>query len=235
LKPLIILGAGGYAQELLWIVDDLNAQAPVWEFLGFVDPKAAGRKGQLLYDRPILGGWNDIPQLEDIHFACGIGSPSSRELECTEAERRGLKPATLVHPSVIAARHVQIGEGTVIGAGSILAPYAVLGRHCALNLGVTVGHNSVIGDYCVLSPGAQLLGAAKLGEKVFMGANATVYLGRKVGAGSIVGANSFLLTHLGPGASVIGVPAVRFSRADGSGICTAQEQKANQQAGKQTA
>ena len=215
MNKLIILGAGGYAQELLWIVDDLNAQAPTWDFLGFVDPLSAKHKGELYYDRPIIGCWDDIPKQDSIHFACGIGSPSGRAKECAEAERRGYTPATLIHPSVIAARHVQVGEGTVIGAGCMLAPYAVIGRHCSLNLGVTIGHNSSMGDYCVLSPGAQLLGAARLSDRVFLGANATVYLGRKVGTGAIVGANSFLLTNLGPGASVIGVPATQFSIAVG--------------------
>jgi sugar O-acyltransferase (sialic acid O-acetyltransferase NeuD family) len=232
LKKLIILGAGGYAQEVLWIVDDLNSQRPTWDFIGFIDAMAPGRKGQLLYDRPILGGWDDVSQQEEIYFACGIGSPDSRARECAEATRRGYRAATLIHPSVISAHHVQVGEGTVIGAGCILAPYAILGRHCSLNLGVTIGHNSLMGDFCVLSPGAQLLGAAELSERVFLGANATVYLGRKVGAGSIIGANSFLLTNLGPGSSVIGVPATRFSVADASGICTAQEVKADKQSGR---
>jgi sugar O-acyltransferase (sialic acid O-acetyltransferase NeuD family) len=200
---------------------------PTWDFIGFIDPNHPERKGQVHYDRPILGSWNDILGQEEIYFACGIGNPESRARECSEAERRGYRPATLIHPSVIAARHVQIGEGTVIGARCVLAPYAILGRHCALNIGVTVGHNSHMGDFCVLSPGAQLLGAAELSERVLLGANATVYLKRKVGVGSIIGANSFLLTNLGPGSSVIGVPAVRFSAADGSGICTAQEEKAN--------
>jgi serine acetyltransferase len=65
----------------------------------------------------------------------------------------------------------------------------------------------------VLSPGAQLLGSATLGEGVLLGANATVYQGRKVGAGSVLAANSFLLTNLAPGASAVGVPAKRFSRS----------------------
>ncbi len=226
MKKIFVLGAGGYAQEVLWVIDDINGKTPTWDFLGFVDPAASERKGQLHYDRPILGGWNDITRDGETYFACGIGAPASRAKECAEAERRGFKAASLIHPSVIIARHVQIGDGTVVGAGCILAPYAVLGRHCALNLGVTIGHNSFMGDYCVLSPGAQLLGAAKLGEQVFLGANATVYLGRKVGDGSIVGANSFLLTNLGRGVSVIGVPAATFSAAEGGGICTSQEEKA---------
>jgi sugar O-acyltransferase (sialic acid O-acetyltransferase NeuD family) len=225
LKKIIILGAGGYAQEVLWVVDDINSVFPVWDFIGFIDSVSPGRKGQLHYDRPVLGGWDDVPWQEEIHFACGIGSPVVRANECLEAERRGYRPATLIHPSVIAARHVQIGEGTVIGARCVLAPYAILGRHCALNIGVTVGHNSRMGDFCVLSPGAQVLGSVELSERVFLGANATVYLKRKVGAGSIIGANSFLLTSLGPDSSVIGVPAARFSIADGNGICTAQEEK----------
>ena len=212
MKKLIILGAGGYAQEILWIVEDINAHSPTWEFLGYIDPKSASRKGKTLYDGHVLGSWDDAPRESEIHFACGIGAPEGRKVECQEAERRGYQAASLIHPSVILAKHVDVGAGTVIGAGCILAPYAVLGRHCSLNLGVTIGHNSVTGDYCVLSPGVQLLGSAVLGEGVFIGANATVYQGRKVGAGSVLAANSFLLTNLEPGASAVGVPAKRFSR-----------------------
>jgi sugar O-acyltransferase (sialic acid O-acetyltransferase NeuD family) len=223
LNQLVIVGAGGYAQELVWIVDNMNSQCPTWEILGYIDPSSSKRKGFLHYDRPILGGWDDVHHEGQVYFACGIGLPAPRAAECAEAERRGYKPATLIHPSVIVARHVQIGEGTVIGAGCVLAPYAVLGRHCALNIGVTVGHNSVMGDYCVLSPGAQLLGAAKLGERVYLGANATVYQGRSVGIGSVVGANSFLLTNLGPGASVIGVPAKKLSQATATSLSTQKQ------------
>jgi sugar O-acyltransferase (sialic acid O-acetyltransferase NeuD family) len=230
-KRLVVIGAGGYAQEVFWVADDINAVSPTWELLGYIDPAAPVQKGRQHYDRLILGGWNDLPHGEQIYFACGIGSPAGRIKECAEAERRGLVPATLVHPGVTVARHVEIGEGTIVSAGCILSPYALIGRHCVLNHRAIVGHNSRIGDYCVLSPGATVLGNAELKDGVFVGANATVYLGRKVGAGSIVGANSFLLTHLGAGVSAIGVPAEKFAAADGSGICTAQESKKGRVAG----
>ena len=226
MKDLIILSSGGYAQELLWVVDDLNAIHPTWNFLGFVDPGSPLKKGQIYYDRPILGGWDDAPDPDkETYFACGIGTPDIRKKECVEAERRGYKPALLVHPSVIIAKHVAIGEGTIVGAGCILAPYAEIGRHCAINLQVAIGHNSSIGDYCVISPGAQILGGAVLEKGVFIGANATVYLGRRVGSGALVGASSFLLTNLAPRKSAIGVPASVFSQATGAGICTMQESK----------
>jgi sugar O-acyltransferase (sialic acid O-acetyltransferase NeuD family) len=220
MQPLIILGAGGYAQEVLWIVDEINAAGeaaggagPCWDFLGFLDPGRPSRKGNRHYDRPVLGGWEALEELpRDLYFACGIGAPEARRRECGEAERRQLRPATLVFPGVVRARHVQVGEGTVIGAGAILAPYARLGRHCALNLHATVGHDTRVGDFSVLCPGAQILGGARLGESVFIGTNATVLQERSVGDGATLGANSFLVTDLGPGQSAIGVPASVFSR-----------------------
>jgi len=224
MKPLVILGSGGYAQEVLWIIDDINAIAPTWDFLGFIDPAAPNKKGQSLYDRPLLGGFEEAIHLpKGICFACGIGTPASRRKECTEAERRGWQPILLMHPSVIVAKHVEIGPGTVIGAGSILAPYAKVGRHCAINLHVTVGHNSSLGDFCVLSPGARISGQAVLEDDVFIGTNATVYIGRRIGARASLGANSFLVTNLASGLSAIGIPATAFTRATGAGTCSSRE------------
>ena len=224
MKPIVVLGSGGYAQELLWIIDDINSVHPTWDFLGFVDPGAPQKRGQILYDRPILGGFVDTSELPaDVLFACGIGTPTIRRKECTEAERRGWKPATLVHPTVTTARHVVLGTGTVVGPGSILAPYAKTGKHCAINLHVTLGHNSTLGDYCVLSPGARISGQAILEDDVFIGTNATVYIGKRVGSGASLGANSFLLTNLAPGRSAIGIPATGFTAATGAGTCSVRE------------
>lgn len=232
MKPLVILGAGGYAQELLWIVDDVNAKAPTWDFLGFIDPANPGKAGQTHYDRPILGGYDALKKLpRGTHFACGVGTPDIRKKECDAAEQLGLTPATLVHPTVVVARHVEIGAGTAIGAGSICAPYARIGRHCAINLHVSVGHDAVVGDYCVLSPGARISGGARLEGAVFLGTNATVYLKRRVGQGASLGANSFLLSNLKARQSAIGVPARAFAVATGAGTCSVQEQRSQAKEG----
>jgi sugar O-acyltransferase (sialic acid O-acetyltransferase NeuD family) len=224
-KSIIVIGAGGYAQEIAWLIDDINGVEPTWNLIGYIDPGAPQQREQMLYDHEILGGYDEITGRDDLHFACGIGNPAVRRKECGEAEKRGLLPATLIHPSVIRAKHTRIGAGSVIGAGCIVAPYAEIGRHCALNLQVTVGHNSVIGDFSVLSPGVRISGNAKLAAEVFFGNNASVFSGRRVGAGATLAANSFLLTDLAPGRSAVGIPAVPFGAATGAGICTTQEQK----------
>jgi sugar O-acyltransferase (sialic acid O-acetyltransferase NeuD family) len=224
MNPIVIIGSGGYAQEVLWVIDDINSVQPTWDVLGFVDPGNPQRKGQHLYDRPILGGFDDVGDLPDkVFFACGIGAPAARRKECLAAEQLQWQPATLIHPSVIQAKYVEVGPGTVIGAGCILAPYAKIGRHCAINLQVTVGHDDRVADFCVLSPGVRLSGNVVLEDEVFIGTNAVVYLGRRVGAGASLGANSFLVTNLAAGLSALGNPASSFGKATGAGICSTRE------------
>ena len=226
MKPIIIVGAGGYAQEVVWVIDDINKNHPTWECIGFLDPAQPYRKGKTLYDLPILGGFEDVKHLSgSLCFACGIGDPRARKRECTRAEESGWIPTSLLHPTVVVARHVELGEGTIVGAGSILAPYARIGRNCAINTQVTVGHNSIIGDYSVLAPGSRISGNARLEEGVFIGTNGTVYLGRTLGAWSSLGANSFLINNLKPEKSAIGVPARVFSDSTGAGSCDQQEER----------
>lgn len=212
MKPLVILGAGGYAQEVAWIVDDLNANSAEWNFLGFVDPVDSGKKNH--YGRPVLGGYEAVRRAHgQVFFACGIGMPAIRLKECLCAERMGWQPTALVHPSVIRAQFVSIGEGSTIGAGTVIAPCARIGRHCAVNVQTTIGHDSSVGDFCVISPGARILGQVVLENGAFIGTNASVHPGLRVGTGATLGANSFLLSDLAADQSATGVPARAFTPA----------------------
>jgi sugar O-acyltransferase (sialic acid O-acetyltransferase NeuD family) len=212
MKDIVIIGAGGYSQEIVWVADAINAAEMQWNILGYVDPAKPHRKGEMLYDRPILGGWEEFRPGRETFFCCGIGDPAARRKECDEAELRGFKPATLIHPSAILAKHVTIGEGCVLGPLVVMAPYSSLGRHAALNTGSVVGHNSEVGDFAVLCPYAQVLGGVTVGPLAYLSTHSTVNVRRKVGAGAVLGANSFLLTDLPARASAIGIPAKVFAK-----------------------
>ena len=211
MKNLVIIGAGGSAKEILWLIDDLNDQACEINFLGFVDPLAPGRTGNLC-DRPILGGWDDVPS-GNVYFVCAIGSPHARKKECLEAESRGWRPLTLIHPTAIISKFSSIGEGTAVAARAVVGPDSKIGRHSTLNFGAFVGHDASVGAFCVLSPNACVLGHALLEDGVFMGASSTINVRCKMGPGSRLGASSFLMASLPGGASAIGVPARQFYSA----------------------
>ena len=37
MKDLIIVGAGGFGREVVWLVERINQSQPTWKVLGFVD------------------------------------------------------------------------------------------------------------------------------------------------------------------------------------------------------
>jgi sugar O-acyltransferase (sialic acid O-acetyltransferase NeuD family) len=211
LKPIVIIGAGGYAQEVAWLIDDINSFRPEWDLLGYIDPVACGKTEH--YGRPVLGGYDAAAtRLCQPHFVCGMGTPAIRLQESKRAEERGWQPASLLHPSVARARFVTVGEGTTVGPGCVLGPYVTVGRHCVINMHATIGHDASVGSFSVISPGAHIAGRSVLESGVFVGANASVYPGRRMGAGATLGANSFLHSDLAAGQSALGVPAKPFFR-----------------------
>ena len=42
LKPLIVVGAGGFGREVASLICDINAIHPEWEFMGFLDDGVGG-------------------------------------------------------------------------------------------------------------------------------------------------------------------------------------------------
>lgn len=206
MRKLVIFGAGGFGQEAAWVAESMNAHLPpdeAWEVLGYIDdnPKLACRA---FYGYPVLG---EAPEARELWFHCALGNNGTREAVAAKLEARGWRPATLVHPSVVRAKDVAIGDGTYVGALSVLSPNARIGRHVLINQRVAIGHDAVLEDFSQACPGAQINGSCKLERGAFVGSNASLSQGRKVGRGGVLGANSTAIIDVAPGATVIGVPA----------------------------
>jgi sugar O-acyltransferase (sialic acid O-acetyltransferase NeuD family) len=215
-RTLVIIGAGGLGSEYLWVAAAMNATpgghaaAPLWDIVGFADD-SLHKRASVVDDYRVHGTieetaaqWTGAP----ISFAVAVGNNSMREQLVVRAEAAGWIPATLVHPSVIMARDVQIGDGTYIAPGCVLCPGARVGRHVIINTHVSVGHHSVLEDYAQICPGARVNGDCRVGKYGFLGSNASLTQGVAVGDAGVVGANSHAVRKVAAGATVIGCPAV---------------------------
>lgn len=91
----------------------------------------------------------------------------------------------------------QVGPGLYIGhyGGIWVSPHAVLGAHCNLNHEATIGCAGEGED------------APRLGDRVWVGPNATITGPVKVGSGAVVAANSLVVANVPDNAVAIGVPA----------------------------
>jgi len=116
---------------------------------------------------------------------------------------------TFIHPTVLIMDKdtIKIGEGSFIGAYSILTTNIKLGDHAILNRGNHIGHDSVIGDYFSAMPGAIVSGNVRLGECVYMGTNSSIKEKIQVSSDVTIGSNSTVVKNIITGGIYVGVPA----------------------------
>jgi acetyltransferase-like isoleucine patch superfamily enzyme len=113
---------------------------------------------------------------------------------------------------------MEIGEGAVICAGTVLTTNIKLGRHVQINLDCTIGHDVVLGDYTTLAPGVHVSGWVHFGKRVYVGTGAVFINGTEkapltVGDDTVIGAGAVVTKSIEDGLTVVGTPAVPVQKS----------------------
>lgn len=117
---------------------------------------------------------------------------------------------TLIDPSVIMDvedEAVSLGEGVIVGIGSILETDIQIGDFCQINMDCTVGHDSILGDFSTVSPGSHISGNVRLGDDMFCGAGVVIIDGLSVASNVVLGAGAVVVKDLNEPGTYVGVPA----------------------------
>lgn len=211
MNRIVILGAGGFGREVLTLIRDINEATPnTWDFVGFLAAEAPDPGIMRRIDAPYLGSDTHEQVLAGLHgcdVVVAIGAGPVRRDVTSRMIRAGLVPATLVHPSAVIGEDVELGEGTVVCAGSILTTNIRLGTGVAIDRSVNVGHDCVIGDFVTLAPGSVLSGNVTLRNEVYMGTNSCTIQGVSIGQATTVGAGAVVTRDIGAGLTAVGAPA----------------------------
>jgi sugar O-acyltransferase (sialic acid O-acetyltransferase NeuD family) len=118
---------------------------------------------------------------------------------------------TFIHPSAqIMDDNIEIGEGSFIGAGSILTTNIKLGKHALLNRGNHIGHDCNIGDYFSAMPNAVIGGNVWIDNKVYMGSCSNIREKIKIVANTTIGMNAAIVKNITESGTYIGVPAKKI-------------------------
>ena len=206
LRPLVIVGAGGFGREVLDIVDDFNRVEPTYDVVGFVDDGEPDVQRLAVRGQRYLGPVTELKDM-DATYVLAIGSGEARLRLDGLASSWGHPAATLVHPSCTVGSHVRLGAGTVLAAGARLTTNIALGRHCQLHQNATIGHDAEMADCVTLMPGVNVSGSVVCHPGVTLGTGAAVIQGVTIGADTYVGAGAVVVRDLPAGMTAVGVPA----------------------------
>jgi sugar O-acyltransferase (sialic acid O-acetyltransferase NeuD family) len=145
---------------------------------------------------------------EQYEVLVAIGDSVSRRQMVARLPRE-TRYFTFIHPTALLLDDVTVGEGSFIGAYSILTAQIQIGRHALLNRGNQVGHDAVAGDFLSLMPGAILSGSVCLGDEVYVGNNGCVREKVAICSGVTLGMGAMVVADIHESGTYVGVPARR--------------------------
>jgi sugar O-acyltransferase (sialic acid O-acetyltransferase NeuD family) len=135
-----------------------------------------------------------------------ISDPSIR-FDIVQKLPKETKYFTFIHPTaLIIDENIKIGEGSFIGAYSILTTNIKIGKHALLNRGNQIGHDTEIGDYFSAMPGAIVSGNCKIHDCVYIGTNSSVKEKINIHSFSKIGLNTGVIKHINEPGVYIGTP-----------------------------
>lgn len=208
-QPLVILGTGGNALDILDVVDALNDRTPTWQVVGYLDD--AKQPGTKVLDIPVLGPLANAAKLDpDTRFVNAIGSDKSFRRRPDYVAACGVEEsrfATLVHPAASVSKRALVGVGACVNAGVVLAGGVTVGKHVWLGSGCIVGHDTAIDDFAMIAPRAVLSGFVHVGRAAYIGGGACVRQRSQIGERSLIGLGGVVIGDVVPNATMVGNPA----------------------------
>jgi sugar O-acyltransferase (sialic acid O-acetyltransferase NeuD family) len=204
---MLILGAKGFAKEVLEVLHQLNDL----DNLVFFDDVNNDIPTKLFDKFPVLRTKHEVSayfKTTDNRFTIGIGNPVLRkklydQFTCLG----GIFTSTLSPYAKIGNFGNQIGIGCNIMTGVVITSDIIIKKGVLINLNCTIGHDSVIGSFAELSPGVHISGNCSIGAYSVFGTNAAVLPKLTIGKNVIIGAGSIVTKNVPDNCLVVGVPA----------------------------
>ena len=211
MKPIVIVGAGGFGREVASLLKRINKEKPTWSFLGFYDDDTTNKpQGSRNEYGDILGTVSDLNQITSpTNAILAIGFP-----KMLKDVRSRLTNPLISFPNIIAPEasildedNYMMGEGNVLGSFSSISCHVKLGNFNILNNRVSFGHDADIGDYNVFMTACRISGGTFIGNGNRFGVASIVIPGIKIGDGITVSPGSVIMRKTKDYSTYVGNPA----------------------------
>ena len=213
MRDIVIIGSGGLAREVRWLIEECNKQDKRWNILGWITNEP---QDTMIAGLPVMGDDEWLISYEKpIDAVVSIGSGVIRR-KIVESYRRN---PNIVYPNIIApnvsmSNSVKMGYGNIITFQGVFTVDIQIGNFLISNIASTVGHDCRIHDYVTLFPGVHISGDVSLGECVSIGTGANILQGLSIGDNTFIGAGAAVVRNIPANCTAVGVPAKPLEKRD---------------------
>ena len=200
---IVVVGAGGHAAVVVECLQAIGG----YDVIGLVDTDP---DAEPVIGIPVIGSDEMLPGLlasGGAAAAVAVGSNVLRQRVGLHLLDLGYRLPVISHPLALVSPSARLGDGTVVMAGAIVQARSRIGRFVIVNTGARIDHDASIGEAAHVAPGACLAGCVEVGDRAILGVNCAVRPHASIGSDAVVGAGSAVVSGVGPGVRVGGVPA----------------------------
>lgn len=197
MKEYALIGAGGFADEVKGHMGNMNMKC-------FVDDS---------YYKPNNDNVYRLSEFDSSKYQVliAIGDGSARR-KIVERLPLDTEYFTFIHPSAIFLHNVEIGEGSIVCANSIVTTNCKIGKHSHLNLMTTIGHDCIIGDYFTTAPNVSISGTCRIGDCVYFGTTSCVKEKVTICSDVTIGMMAAVVKDISISGTYVGTPAKLIER-----------------------
>lgn len=209
MRELVVYGASGFGQQVMFWVEDAVAGDARFELLGYVDDNPATH-GEVRSGYPVLGDreWlRDRAAEREVSLVFGVAGPSVKERVVAGLGGATIDFPSLAHPSAVISRHASLGSGVIVGPANVISVGVRIRDFVTVNTACTIGHDARVGRYATLLPGVNVSGAVAIGDGVSIGTGTAIVQDVTIGPAATVGAGATVVSDLPGGCVAMGTPA----------------------------
>jgi len=203
MEKIIVLGAGGYAEQLLWVVSRIENK----EIVGFMDETISEEKQ--IGNIPVkssLESFGLVLEDKNIRLICSVGNINLRE-KWVNKYKDDFNFTSIIDPTALIADDVYIGNNVIILGQTVLSSKAHVADNTNINWFCLITHHTTVGQFTSISSGVRLTGHASIGDYCDIGTNVTIIPYKKVGNHSVIGAGSVIINDIPEYSVAVGIPA----------------------------
>lgn len=205
MKKVIILGAGGFAREVIWLIEEINKKHQQFEILGVISNEEDKKMNYKYLGNDDVLKFYDC---NDIGLVLAIGSVRIRKQIISRISQMKFDFPNIIANDCVLGNHIRLGQGNIICSHTILTTDIMIGNFNIINLSCTIGHDVVLHDFNTINPGSNISGNVEIKNLTEIGTGSKIIQGISIGEENILGAGC-VVKNTEPYSTYVGVPAVK--------------------------
>ncbi|MDC1135634.1 acetyltransferase [Alphaproteobacteria bacterium] len=200
MKRLAILGGGGHSK----VVTEA-ALLSGWNSIRIFDDISGTQQNTSMV---LAGDFDDLINKCQDFDGCfvALGSNFERKKYFKLLKRAGAELVNIKHPSALISDKVNLENGIMLAAGTIINCDVTIEDGVIVNTGSTIDHDCMLKSFTHISPGCNLAGNVTVGEKTWVGIGTKIKENISIGESTIIGAGSVVISDMPSDSICFGIP-----------------------------